>query len=170
MQSGLAAPSLGIQPYHAPVPSYYTIDRANERLPELRTVLERLRDERLQLIHLRDLAVERMTAVEAGRSEDAGTTGRGPGSGTDMDATSDDELRRLRLRMQGLIDQMQAAVGEIDGWGITLRDIATGLVDFPALVNGRPVWLCWRLGDAEVAWWHEYDAGFASRRPFADLA
>jgi hypothetical protein len=71
--------------------------------------------------------------------------------------------------MQGLVDQMQAAVARIDGWGITLRDIDTGLIDFPALVSGRQVWLCWQLGEDDVGWWHEMDSGFAGRRPMIEL-
>ena len=56
-----------------------------------------------------------------------------------------DDLRLTRLRMQGLIDQMAAGVARIDALGLTLRDIEHGLVDFPALVSGRQVWLCWQL-------------------------
>ena len=75
----------------------------------------------------------------------------------------------LRMRMQGLVDQMQAAALQLDGSGIQLRDIATGLVDFPALVAGRPVWLCWRLGEERIDWWHETSEGFDSRRRLEDL-
>jgi hypothetical protein len=73
------------------------------------------------------------------------------------------------MRMQGLVDQMQAAVIEVDSWGIVLREIQTGLVDFPALVAGRQVWLCWRLGEDEVGWWHELSEGFGGRRRLEDL-
>ncbi len=141
---------------------FYTIDAANERLAELRPVLERLRAERNDLIALRDLAVERISAVEA-RPEGSAP---GPGASPEDDA----ELRRIRMRMQGIVDQMQAAVGQIDDWGITLREIESGLVDFPALASGRQIWLCWRLGEDDVAWWHELTSGFASRRPLSDLA
>jgi hypothetical protein len=78
-------------------------------------------------------------------------------------------MRLFRLRMQGVVDQMQAAVAQIDGWGVTLRDIPSGLVDFPALVNGRQVWLCWRLGEDRVDWWHELTTGVAGRRPIIEL-
>jgi len=54
--------------------------------------------------------------------------------------------------------------------GIRLRQIDTGLVDFPALVSGRPIWLCWRLGEAEVGWWHETTEGFDSRHRLEDLS
>ncbi|HEU4673534.1 MAG TPA: DUF2203 domain-containing protein [Candidatus Limnocylindrales bacterium] len=140
---------------------FYSIDAANERLAELRPVLERLRAERTDLIALRDLAVERISAVEA-RSE---------GGPAPLPSPEDDaELRRIRMRMQGIVDQMQAAVGQIDDWGITLREIESGLIDFPALVSGRQVWLCWRLGEDDVAWWHELTTGFGSRQPLSDLA
>ena len=47
--------------------------------------------------------------------------------------------------------------------------IETGLIDFPALVTGRQVWLCWRLGEGDVDWWHELDEGFGGRRPLSEL-
>lgn len=130
---------------------FYGIDEANEQLVEVRPLLERLAAQRLDLIRLRDRAV----TVGSGASGDAEDT--------------DDELRNLRLRMQGIIDQMQAAVSRIDGLDIALRDIETGLIDFPALVAGRQVWLCWRLGEDDVAWWHELSSGFSARQPFSDL-
>jgi hypothetical protein len=71
--------------------------------------------------------------------------------------------------MQGLIDQMAAGVARIDGLGITLRDIERGLVDIPALVAGRQVWLCWQRGEPAVGWWHDLDDGFSGRRPLAEL-
>ena len=144
---------------------FYTIDDANERLPEVRDVLDRLRDERAQLVELRDQAVERL-AVAGGR----GTSEVGEPDLDDALVSGDAELRRLRLRMQGVIDQMQAAVAELDAWDVVLRDIPTGLVDFPALVSGRQVWLCWRLGEDEVGWWHELEAGVAGRKPLIELA
>lgn len=131
---------------------FYGIDEANEQLVEVRPLLERLAAQRLDLIRLRDRAV----TVGSGASGDAEDT--------------DDELRNLRLRMQGIIDQMQAAVSRIDGLDIVLRDIETGLIDFPALVSGRQIWLCWRLGEDDVAWWHDLSSGFSARQPFSDLA
>jgi hypothetical protein len=124
------------------VTDFYTIDRANDRLEALEPVLTQLRDQRDEL---RELKVA-FDATEAGP-----------------------EHERLRLRMQGVIDQMQAGVVRIDSWKVSLRDIATGLVDFPALASGRQVWLCWRLGEADVAWWHELEAGVAGRQALIDL-
>ena len=143
---------------------FYDLDAANARLPELRAILAALRDQRADLIRLRDQVLERQEAVEAGG-------GRATEGSADPDeSASDDELRLIRLRMQGVIDQMQAGVARIDALGITLRDIESGLIDFPALVSGRHVCLCWRLGEDDVAWWHELTGGFSSRQPLIDLA
>ena len=137
---------------------FYDVDKANAAIPEVREILENLRDQRAELIRLRDLVLERQNAVEAG------STSRGG------DDPADDELRLIRLRMQGQIDQMQAGVARIDTLGITLRDIESGLIDFPALANGRQIWLCWRLGEGAVDWWHELSTGFDSRQPLIELA
>lgn len=136
---------------------FFDLDDANAALPELRTILTSLRDERTQLIALRD-EFARETTPE-----------RGGGAGDPVDPAIDDERRRIRLRMQGVIDQMQAGVARIDELGVTLREIETGLIDFPALVTGRQVWLCWRLGEGNVEWWHELSDGFGGRQPLTEL-
>jgi hypothetical protein len=145
------------------VTRFYLLDDANAMLEELEPILLALQEQRLQLIELRDQVLEAEGAI----GDDAG--GSGPASDPES-AESTEELRLTRLRMQGLIDQMQAGVARLDAAGVVLRDIESGLVDFPALVNGRQVWLCWRLGEDEVGWWHELSTGVAGRQPIADLA
>jgi len=119
----------------------------------------------LTLRNLReDLVVARDRIVELNAPAMAGAV-----TSTPPPPDADLETQRLRMRMQGLFDQMQAAVLQIDDWGIQLRDIETGLVDFPALVSGRPVWLCWRVDESAVGWWHDVSEGFDSRRRMEDL-
>ena len=146
------------------MPDFYDIDRANARLPELRQTLEVLLSLRLELIQVRDRIADLNLPqpVMGGASPGASPAGA-------RSAEVEAETNRLRMRMQGLVDQMQAAVIEIDSWGIVLRDIQTGLVDFSALVAGRQVWLCWRLGEDNVGWWHELSEGSAGRRRLEDL-
>ncbi|HUG29583.1 MAG TPA: DUF2203 domain-containing protein [Candidatus Limnocylindria bacterium] len=131
---------------------FFTIDEANGALPDVERILAALRDQREELIALRD------RVVAAAPPED-----EAPTSGTA------EQVRLLRLGMQGLIDQMQAGVARLVEMDITLRDIPTGLIDFPALVSGRPIWLCWRLGEADVAHWHPHDEGYDTRRPLSEL-
>ena len=131
--------------------TFYSIDDANAALAEVEPILNALRDERQELIRLRDRTL-------AGRAD-----------GGDA-AEIKEEERRLRLKMQGLIDQMQAGVMRLDELSVTLRDIESGLIDFPALVSGRQVWLCWRLGEGPIEWWHELETGFSNRHQLIDLA
>jgi hypothetical protein len=63
------------------------------------------------------------------------------------------------------LDTLRREVESITGRGIVLRDPETGLVDFPAVVEGQDVFLCWRLGEDRVAYWHGPEGGFAGRRP-----
>jgi hypothetical protein len=144
------------------VTRFYDIDEANDQLPEVEGILSALRDQREELIKLRDEALERSESVEAA----AGDVARSPGGDIPTDNA---DIRVLRLRMQGVVDRMQAGVARLVELSITLRDIETGLIDFPALVNGRPVWLCWRLGEDRVDWWHELSTGFSGRQRLSDL-
>ncbi|HEY6056977.1 MAG TPA: DUF2203 domain-containing protein, partial [Candidatus Limnocylindrales bacterium] len=137
-----------------PMTIFYTIDDANARLSDVRPILELLRGQRTELVDLRD----RLLAVAAG---DPG------GSAREDDS---DEARLIRLKIRALVDQMGASVTRLDEWGVTLRDIETGLIDFPALVSGRQVCLCWRLGEGPIEWWHELEAGFGGRQRLIDLA
>jgi len=134
---------------NAGVTSYYDLAAANDRVVELRALLSALREDR-------DAIAAAQARLEALRSG------------------ADDENRRAQLeheqeQMTVIVRRMEVSVRQIDAWGITLRDIATGLVDIPALANGRPIWLCWKLGEDDIGWWHELDAGLAGRKPLIDL-
>jgi hypothetical protein len=129
---------------------FYDIDAANARVAELRPLLERLRDDR-DALEAANAEVRRLREVNGSRQH------------AEQLREREDEVRALVLRMREAVEQLEA-------WSVTLRDIRSGLVDFPALVNGRPVWLCWRLGEGAVAWWHEHDRGFEDRKPLAELS
>jgi hypothetical protein len=131
------------------VARYYDIDAANARVEELRPILEQLRDDRDAVAEANnELRRLRETNGSSKHAEEA--------------KAREDEIRDLVKRMEG-------SVAQIDAWNVTLRDISTGLIDFPALVNGRPVWLCWRLGEGPIEWWHEHDRGFDDRKPLVEL-
>ena len=127
--------------------SYYDIDAANARLAELRPLLTALREARNE-VAAGQLRLARLQAAD------------------DADPAL---VTREQEGMTVTVRRMEQAVRQIDAWGVTLRDIGTGLVDFPALVNGRPIWLCWKLGEDDIAHWHELDAGIAGRKPLIEL-
>jgi hypothetical protein len=67
-------------------------------------------------------------------------------------------------RYLALVGKLQILVEEICGCGCHLKDLDSGLVDFPTLWEGREVYLCWKLGEPHVGYWHEIEAGFAGRQ------
>jgi len=150
---------------------FYGIDEANQALPDVERILLDLRDQRAELIRLRDAVLQASgtdrpgSASRSAPDEDDAPLDGSPGL-RDPEAAA---TRLMRLRMQGLIDQMQAGVTRLVERDVTLREIETGLIDFPALASGRQIWLCWRLGEGDIEWWHEHDDGFAGRRRLTDL-
>ena len=129
---------------------YYSIDEATARLAEIRPLLEQLRTDRDAIALAQQ--DQQVRAATNGSSDHASEV-----------AATDALIRTMAVRMRATVTQLVE-------WDIELRDIGTGLIDFPALANGRPIWLCWRLGEPEdIRWWHELDTGFGSRQPLAEL-
>ena len=122
---------------------HYTLEEATATLPRVAELIERLRDARRRLAD---------TEAREALAEAAGANGGGaPG----------------RVVSGGFLD-VRAALIELRELEVVLRDLDRGLVDFPALRDGREIYLCWEEGEAEIAYWHEPDAGFAGRRPLED--
>jgi hypothetical protein len=62
-------------------------------------------------------------------------------------------------------ERLEALVERIRELGVLIKDVNTGLLDFPSLRDGRQVYLCWRYGEDDIRYWHDVDAGFAGRQP-----
>jgi hypothetical protein len=119
---------------------HYTVEEANEALDWLREQLAAMRAAR-----------EQLTDEEAR----AALTAAGPGNGGGAPG---------RVVSEGFL-ALRNALAELQGAEVVLRDLDRGLVDFPALRNGREVYLCWVEGEDRVEFWHEVDAGYAGREP-----
>lgn len=74
------------------------------------------------------------------------------------------ELAALEAEFERGQARMEELRGELTTLGIELKDYFMGLIDFPCWMDGREVYLCWKLGEDEVAHWHEVEAGFAGRQ------
>lgn len=72
-------------------------------------------------------------------------------------------------RMVKTFDRLDALIHSIQDMGAIIKDINTGLLDFPALKDGREVYLCWQYGEGNIAFWHEIEDGFAGRQSIDDL-
>ena len=76
-------------------------------------------------------------------------------------------LERRQKKDQAM-QQLREAVEALQKIGCQIKDLEIGLVDFPAALNDREVYLCWKLGEPRIDYWHHVDDGFAGRRPILD--
>lgn len=76
-----------------------------------------------------------------------------------------EETARVRFDRDRLAESLRAALERISSTGCVVKDLDIGLLDFPALINNEEVYLCWRLGEERIRFWHRQDEGFTSRKP-----
>jgi hypothetical protein len=126
----------------------FTPDEANRALAEVRPLVEAM------VVHRREL-----TAAQARRGEALASIA---GNGGGMPPSELAELAEAVERESVAIAECVRAIHEL---GAQVKDLDTGLIDFPARRGDEDVLLCWRLGEPEVAHWHGLDDGFAGRRP-----
>jgi hypothetical protein len=125
----------------------FTIQQANAALPLVRAITgdivrlsREILERRARLSHL--------------------TSGR---SGEVRDVYSE-ELSHVEDELEKENRRLQEYVGELRQLGVELKGAPDGLVDFPAQMDGRIVYLCWKYNEPEVLYWHELEAGFAGRQ------
>jgi hypothetical protein len=119
----------------------FTLDEANSLVPWLAETFRKLELVRQEYIAVQERVIE--LAKESG----------------------DDEIAQLSATGRDLARQMEEVVEEILDKGIIVRDVATGLVDFPSQREGREVYLCWIGGEDRIDYWHETNRGFSHREP-----
>ena len=129
-------------------PRIFTVEEANALVPTLE----------LELGELARLRSELENAIEAvGGPEQAVAIlqrGEPPRHGKEDEG----------LRLEGIASEISVAMTRIQAFGCVLKDLDAGLVDFYAMRDDEPVFLCWQLGEPAVAHWHPLDEGFAGRR------
>ena len=76
-----------------------------------------------------------------------------------------EKAAKQRLERNRLAESIQAALERIQSTGCVVKDIEVGLLDFPARMNGEDVYLCWRLGEDRIRFYHRQDEGFSGRKP-----
>ena len=76
---------------------------------------------------------------------------------------------QLERETEALARDIDGYIAEIRQLGVEFKGFDTGLVDFPGEMGGKPVLLCWQLGEESVQYWHEEDAGFAGRQPLPSI-
>jgi hypothetical protein len=76
-----------------------------------------------------------------------------------------EDLKEAQTGLEHAAEEVNRIAEELRGTGCELKDIEQGLVDFRSEIEGRQVYLCWKLGEPTIDWWHELDTGFAGRQP-----
>jgi len=122
------------------MPRYFTLQEANETLTTIRPLMEEVQTIRQKILAKQP---EAWPAIE----KSAGNGGN----------------RALSNMIQDF-EKLDALVHLIQDTGVLIKDINIGLLDFPALRDGREVYLCWQYGEGEIAFWHEVEGGFAGRQ------
>jgi hypothetical protein len=75
------------------------------------------------------------------------------------------QAARRRAERENALKEAEDTLAEIDEIGVQVKDLEKGLLDFPCLMEGETVLLCWKLGEKEIGYWHTTEAGFAGRQP-----
>jgi hypothetical protein len=130
-------------------PRTYTVEEANEKLPEVRRLVEVVVDRSGALPELQEAVA--VADYRASR----------PGAGAEQAAAAEEAARTLHEAEL----MLAAAVEGLRSLGVAIKDPASGLVDFYSYREGQLVELCWRLGEPTVANWHRIGEGFAGRKP-----
>jgi hypothetical protein len=73
--------------------------------------------------------------------------------------------QKRRIALDALVQRAKDALEEIDAIGVQVKDLDTGLLDFPCLLEGETVLLCWKRGEERIEFWHRIEDGFAGRQP-----
>jgi hypothetical protein len=123
------------------MPRYFTLEQANETLNLIRPMMEEVQAIRRKILESQP---EAWTAIE-----------KSVGNGGN---------RALSNMIQDF-EKLDLLVHHILETEVLIKDINICLFDFPALRNGREVYLCWQYGEQDIAFWHEVDAGYAGRQP-----
>ncbi len=120
---------------------YFTLAEANQTLQIIKPLMEEVQEIRSDLLARRP---EVWPAIQ-----------RSAGNG------GNPALSKLVLEFE----RLDKLLHRIQDTGALVKDINTGLLDFPALREGHEVYLCWQHGEEQIAFWHEIEAGFAGRQP-----
>lgn len=133
-------------------PRFFTVEEANALVPALEIEFGRIARARSEVAPL----VTRLGGADVSVEILNGEREAPPGL---LDDAS---------RLSGLAGEITAAVERVNALGALVKDLEMGLVDFYAMKEGEPVFLCWQFGEPAVAYWHGVDEGYAGRRPLED--
>lgn len=128
---------------------YYTLDEANRTLPLVKSIVRDIVD-LYRDVHERRERLARVRQTHGATSDDS--------------TPYSEELQEIEQGIDRDIDRLKEFTTELQNLGIELKDPVKGLIDFYSKLDGRDIYLCWMLGEDDIGYWHELDAGFAGRQ------
>ena len=134
------------------MPRYFTLSEAEALLPSVRARLESAINSRAELAAI-DAELQELMA----RISMAG--------GSEINPT---KVARRKIERSSLVKSIEGAIDFIQTSGCVVKDLDMGLLDFPALLGNDEIYLCWKLGEPRIEWWHRINDGFAGRRRIGD--
>lgn len=130
----------------------FTVEEANRILPIVEAGVRFIRERALEIIQTQD----RLSVLSL-------LGGRSPQS------PENKEFLEQRTRMEELVGAYNTRLEELDRVGCVIKDLNSGLVDFYCRSGDRLVFLCWKMGEKKIRFWHEIEGGFAGRRPIDQM-
>jgi hypothetical protein len=127
----------------------FTVDEAQSLLPLLESLLKRAIESK------RDAQQVEERLAELGRRIYLA-------GGMRVDVA---EVGKQRTEMEGHLQRVRESISEIDSIGVQVKDMDSGLLDFPCKVDDQVVLLCWRMGESAIEHWHTIEDGFKGRQP-----
>lgn len=127
----------------------FTIDEAQSLLPVLESLLKRAMDGKrsAQAVEIELNGLAQKIYLSGGMRVNAGS------------------IAKQRAEMEEHLKLVRESIAEIDAIGVQVKDLESGLLDFPCRVEDEVVLLCWKIGEPAIEHWHTVDSGFQGRQP-----
>ena len=123
---------------------YFTIQSANDALPDIIQKYENIKKQKMQLIK-----AEQQLQI------------------TLSDDNTFEEYVVLKQKLNEELSKFYKTIEELEDTGVVMKGLEQGLLDFPSKRFDEDVWLCWKEGETEIKFWHEKDSGFNGRKPIS---
>lgn len=128
----------------------FTVEEANQMLPQLAELIHKIQEKQRALL-AKEVEIDSLELLYPPLEEGK---------------PSPEVAREMEL-YDGWVNEFYDLIDQVQELGCFLKDLEAGLVDFYTLHQGRVVYLCWKLGEEKVGFWHEVGRGYAYRQPLS---
>lgn len=125
----------------------FSIEEAEEMLTRIEPLVRTIADNRRAVMHLTNDLIALQEDARSDRKVEAAT------------------MVNKQTELDFLVKIINESLEAIEEMGAQPKDLDMGLIDFPAILEGEPVLLCWKLGEESIGFYHSYDEGFSGRKP-----